>query len=60
MLFSFEFILNVDAIALFVLLTPILRQLFMVSVLSMGQLATIVILACIPTVLIQVTRFVRE
>lgn len=45
---------------LFVLLTPILRQLFMVSVLSMGQLATIVILACIPTVLIQVTRFVRE
>ncbi|MBD5089594.1 MAG: cation-translocating P-type ATPase [Clostridiales bacterium] len=44
----------------FVLLVPIMHSLFMVSVLSRMQIAYILGLACVPTILIQMIRRIKE
>lgn len=44
----------------FVLLVPIMHSLFMVSVLSRMQIAYILGLACVPTILIQLIRRIKE
>lgn len=44
----------------FVLLVPIMHSLFMVSVLSCMQIAYILGLACVPTILIQLIRRIKE
>lgn len=48
------------ALLAFVLFVPFLRQLFAVSVLSVAQIGTVLGLAVIPTILIQLVKVVRE
>ena len=53
------FVAGVALLAL-VLFVPFLRQLFAVSVLSAAQIGTVLVLAVIPTILIQLVKIVRE
>ena len=43
-----------------VLFVPILKRLFIVSTLTLGQIGTIYLLALIPTILIQISKIIRE
>ena len=48
------------AFLLMVLFVPVLRRLFAVSVLSIGQIGMIVLLALIPTIVIQFVKVINE